>query len=117
MCGDQVSLRCQACSAAAYNGPWARQVHTIGRRMRQNLIIDVGMHDGGDTQFYLAKGFDVVAIEANPDLADAARERFAEDIANGRLRILSVAIAEKSGTERLAVTDDITIWSSMSADY
>ena len=29
--------------------------------MRQNLIFDVGLHLGEDSEFYLKKGFDVVA--------------------------------------------------------
>ena len=35
----------------------------------ENLIYDVGAHLGEDSQHYLAKGFKVVAVEANPDLA------------------------------------------------
>jgi hypothetical protein len=34
--------------------------------MHPDLIYDLGMHRGGDTQFYLEKGFRVVAVEANP---------------------------------------------------
>ena len=47
---------------------------------RNDLIIDVGMHDGTDTAFYLAKGFNVVAIEANPGLVRCGSEtlRFAD---------------------------------------
>jgi FkbM family methyltransferase len=82
-----------------------------------NLVIDVGMHDGGDTAFYLAKGFDVVAIEAHPDLAEAGRERFAAEIAAGRLRILAVAIAEQEGTLPFAIADDVTVWSSLSTEF
>ncbi len=29
------------------------------------FIMDLGMNNGDDTAYYLAKGFDVVAIEAN----------------------------------------------------
>jgi hypothetical protein len=29
--------------------------------MQERLIMDVGMHLGKDTEFYLRKGFDVVA--------------------------------------------------------
>ena len=35
---------------------------------RKNLIFDIGMHIGQDTEFYLKKGFCVVAVEANPKL-------------------------------------------------
>lgn len=81
------------------------------------LIIDAGMHDGGDTAFYLAKGFDVVAVEANPALAAAAQERFAEEIEAGRLRVLGVAIAEEKGTMSLAVAEDMSSWSSLSPEF
>jgi FkbM family methyltransferase len=84
---------------------------------RSRLIIDVGMHDGGDTAFYLAKGFDVVAVEANPALAAAAQERFSDEIAAGRLRLFGVAIADSKGTMPLAVAEDMTSWSSLSSDF
>lgn len=84
---------------------------------RTELIIDVGMHDGQDTAFYLAKGFDVVAIEANPLLAAQASEAFAPAIERGQLRILPVAIAETEGTLPLAVSDEMSIWSSLSPEF
>ena len=43
---------------------------------KQNLIFDVGLHKGEDTDFYLKKGFSVVAFEADPDLVAACQERF-----------------------------------------
>jgi FkbM family methyltransferase len=82
-----------------------------------NLIIDVGMHDGQDTAFYLAKGFDVVAVEANPQLVEAASIRFAEEQRTGRLRVVSGAIAESTEPQRLAVATDQTIWSSLSPGF
>ena len=85
---------------------------------RDDLIIDVGMHAGEDTAFYLAKGFRVVGIEANPVLAAAVRTRFADQIDSGQLRIMDVAIAEQAGEQRLAVADgDTSIWSSLSPEY
>jgi FkbM family methyltransferase len=85
--------------------------------MDRRLIIDVGMHDGQDTAFYLAKGFNVVAIEANPELVAQAREAFAREIGEGRLRLLEVAIAERRGTMPLAISDDMTVWSTLSPDW
>ena len=32
------------------------------------VIFDLGMHNGDDTAFYLSRGFNVVALEANPAL-------------------------------------------------
>ena len=34
-----------------------------------SIIFDIGMHCGEDTDFYLKKGFTVVGVEANPELA------------------------------------------------
>jgi len=42
--------------------------------MDAQLIYDVGAQLGEDTDFYLRKGFKVVAIEANPPLAEGLRE-------------------------------------------
>ena len=58
----------------------------------RHLIFDVGLFDGADTDFYLAKGFSVVAIEARPDLVEAAQSRFSEALQSGRLAIVNRAL-------------------------
>lgn len=77
-----------------------------------DLVFDVGMHRGEDTERYLAQGFRVVAVEANPALVDAAKQRFATAIASGRLTIVGGAVADKRGTVDLAVFEQHTVWSS-----
>ena len=57
-----------------------------------DLIIDVGMHDGGDTARFLEEGFRVVAVEANPHLVEEGSARFAEPIRSGQLVIVGAAI-------------------------
>jgi FkbM family methyltransferase len=57
------------------------------------LIYDVGMHNGDDTEYYLWRGFRVLAIEANPDLVAGAAKKFAPEIETGRLAILNIGIA------------------------
>src|ERR1700728_1100433 len=84
---------------------------------RRDLIMDVGMHDGTDTAFYLAKGFNVVAVEANPALVAAAQSRFATELSEGRLTIIGAAIAPEKGTARLAVSDELSIWSTLDAEF
>ncbi len=59
-----------------------------------DLIYDVGMHKGEDTAYYLAKGYRVVAFEANGDLVAHCRERFSTEIAQGRLRLIEGAITD-----------------------
>src|SRR5262249_25717269 len=65
--------------------------------MIADLIYDVGMHDGTDTDFYLKKGFRVVAIESNQELVAAARWLFADAFASCRLTVLNVAISDRDG--------------------
>lgn len=54
------------------------------------------MHRGEDTAFYLAKGFRVVAVDADANHIDHARVRFAAAIADGRLTVEHCAV---TGTE------------------
>jgi len=61
------------------------------------LIYDVGMDNGDDSEFYLSKGFRVVAVEADPDLCRAAEERFEPFIRSGQLTIVNRAIVGKAG--------------------
>lgn len=63
----------------------------------RSLIFDVGCNDGQDSDFYLKKGFRVVAVEANPALCKRLRERFAAEIAEGRFTLVCEAIAEDAG--------------------
>jgi len=53
-----------------------------------DLIFDVGMHNGEDTEFYLSRGFRVVGVEANPDLVRGLEKKFAAEIADGRVTIV-----------------------------
>jgi len=61
------------------------------------LIYDVGMHEGEDSEFYLLKGFRVVAVEADPDLCRTTGERLRDFVATGQLTIVNRAIAAASG--------------------
>lgn len=80
--------------------------------MKPDLIFDIGMHNGDDTAHYLHRGFKVVAVEADPDLASAGRERFASEIAAGRLVIVNAAIAEQVGEAEFWICDQLRVWNS-----
>ena len=60
--------------------------------MIRDLILDVGAHRGEDAAFYLGKGFRVVAVEADPDLAAVCRTALAEHIAAGRCTVVEGAV-------------------------
>ena len=57
----------------------------LERTFRDDLIIDIGTNNGDDTAYYLEKGFNVVAVEANPSLCATLASRFAAEIRDGRL--------------------------------
>lgn len=81
-------------------------------RACSDLICDVGMHTGEDTEFYLKKGFRVLAVEANPALCARNAERFSEPIAQGRLTILHACVADRDGVSEFHVNRTVTEWSS-----
>jgi FkbM family methyltransferase len=61
------------------------------------LIFDIGMSEGNDTAFYLAKGFNVVGVEADVHVFEALGQRFAEAIQDGRLVIYHRAAGARHG--------------------
>jgi hypothetical protein len=52
------------------------------------IAFDIGMYDGADTAYYLESGYKVIAVEANPNLAEMERSIFASPISRGELEIL-----------------------------
>ncbi len=52
------------------------------------------MHKGEDAEFYLRKGFRVVAFEADPDLIAYCRETLKDFVNNGQLKIVAGAIVD-----------------------
>ncbi len=65
--------------------------------MIHDLIYDIGAHRGDDTAFYIAKGFRVVAVEANPIMVAELRSRFSTEILSQTVTIEACGIAENIG--------------------
>jgi FkbM family methyltransferase len=84
-----------------------------------NVIFDVGLHKGEDAEFYLKKGFNVVAFEADPDLVEHCARRFREHVAQGRLRIVEGAIAPETAGERLTFYKNVqkSVWGTIEASW
>ena len=78
--------------------------------MDTKLIFDIGMHHGLDTEFYLLKGFRVVAVEANPLLVRNAQERFANYLRSEQLVIVNLGIMNNPGIAKLALTNWMLLW-------
>jgi len=64
-----------------------------------NLIFDIGTHNGEDAKFYIHKGFRVIAIDANPEIIEINKAAFAKEIAEDKIIFLNYAIGAISGAE------------------
>ncbi len=87
---------------------------------RKNLIYDVGMHQGQDTDFYLKKGFEVVAFEANTANVAFCKQRFAAAIQEKRLTIVEGAIVENAAPDekvRFYLNKNHSFWGSTADDW
>jgi FkbM family methyltransferase len=84
---------------------------------RPDLILDLGANRGEDTEFYLAKGFKVVAVEANPLLFQALRDRMAEPIAAGQLVLYNIGIWTEAREATFYLNEDNDHWSSFDPAY
>ncbi len=69
------------------------------RKQDHGLIIDVGVAEGNDSAFYLAKGFRVIAIEADPQACIALRKRFHQEVTGGQLKVLNFAAGADFGSK------------------
>jgi FkbM family methyltransferase len=78
----------------------------------ENLIYDVGMNNGDDTAYYLAQGFRVIAIEADPLLVEQTSRRFERQISAGELVILNVGVSDHEGAFPFYVCDTHPEWST-----
>lgn len=85
--------------------------------VQQDLIYDLGANQGEDTEFYLAKGFRVVAVEASPVLHAALAERLAGAVAAGRLVLLNCGIWSEAVTLPFYLNQDNDHWSSFDPAY
>jgi len=80
----------------------------------------VGLHKGEDTAYYLKKGFQVVAFEADPDLVSLCKKKFINEISDGSLTIVEGAIVEnpkKGEIVRFYKNNKNTVWGTVVKDW
>jgi FkbM family methyltransferase len=88
----------------------------------QGLVYDLGMHEGVDTDFYLKKGFRVIAFEANPELVADCGRRFKSFVDSGQLVIVEGAVVDPGtlapGQNRVTfyVSDVMSVYGTASAE-
>jgi FkbM family methyltransferase len=70
------------------------------------LVIDIGMFDTADTDYYLATGHRVLAIEASPRLARLASSKLSGAISEGRLDVINAAVAQRRDRVTLTISGD-----------
>lgn len=77
------------------------------------MIFDIGCNNGDDTDFYLRKGFRVVAMDADKALCESVRERFSTEIKDGRCEVICGAVGDKSGEiVTFYICDEKTDWNT-----
>lgn len=81
------------------------------------LVFDVGANHGEDTDFYLAKGLTVVAIEANPLLAEELRTCYRDWIERGQLFVENIGLMDRRGHLTFYRNLDCDHWSSFFSNY
>ncbi|MGI9056021.1 MAG: oligosaccharide flippase family protein [Pyrinomonadaceae bacterium] len=91
-------------------------------KKHRDLIYDVGLNLGQDTDFYLKKGFRVIAFEADPDNVATCKKRFADAIESGQLIIVEGAIVENKSASKLTKVrfyrnEDHPLWGSTCEDW
>ena len=82
-----------------------------------NLIYDVGMHKGEDTDFYLRKGFRVVAIEANAELYEEFMRTFPHEVDSGQLTIMNKAISDAPGMIDFFINERDSVWGTANLEW
>ena len=83
----------------------------------EKLIYDVGAHKGEDTEFYLKKGFAVVAIEAVPEFCGSLEQRFSKFLHDGQLKILNVAVSTTAGSVDFYIDEKMSVLGTLNPDW
>lgn len=83
---------------AASDDEFEREKH------RMRTVFDIGMYDGADTAYYLQSGYRVVAVEANPELAQRATEKFAAELASAQMICVNAAISTSRAPVELVLS-------------
>ena len=89
----------------------------MSTEIERDLIFDLGVNHGEDSDFYLSKGFRVVGVEADPTLVEELRIVFANPIAEKRFTLEPVGIMDEPGTKPFYRNITCDHWSSFDPSY
>jgi FkbM family methyltransferase len=80
------------------------------------LIYDIGAHNGSDTEFYLKKGFQVIAIEPNPHSCHEIIKRLGSYLDSGQLILREYAVSDENELS-LWIHKIHTDWASVNPNW
>lgn len=84
----------------------------------KKLVYDLGLHKGEDTEYYLKRGFKVVAVEADEELVAKNERDFKEYIEKGDLVIVHGAISDVTeDTITFYKNNKVTVWGTVVKDW
>jgi len=82
--------------------------------MGKKVIVDLGAHKGEDSDFYLKKGFKVIAVDGNEKLYKQVSERFSDAIMEDRFKIFNYAVTDKDNDQiTFYENTDNSVWGTI----
>jgi len=84
----------------------ARQ-STMTTENNRPIVYDVGMKNGDDSAYYLAKGYRVIGIDANPEMCRLCEKRFSQEISDGSMTVLNVGVSDTPGVATFFINKEI----------
>ncbi len=78
-----------------------------------NLIFDLGLHIGEDTAYYLNKGYKVIAVDANVEMIEQAKNNFLHAVEKEQLILENCAISLEEDKHISFYISKHSEWSSL----
>jgi FkbM family methyltransferase len=75
-------------------------------------IFDIGCNNGDDTDYYLKKGFKVVAVDADKSMCDMVSNRFPDEIKAGNCVVVHGAFSETGTAVTFYICDEKPDWNT-----
>jgi FkbM family methyltransferase len=77
------------------------------------LIFDIGAHKGEDAAYYLSRGFEVLAVDADPQMIEVMKRAFPSPLAAGQIILLNAAVSDKDDIQSAFHLSNNSEWSSL----
>jgi len=84
--------------------------------VNNKLIYDLGMHLAQDTAYYLHLGYNVVSLDAFPEMITKASLKFEDEVKRGQLKLLNFAMSSNDDDVVEFHISDKSEWNSLRKD-